>query len=88
MPSYTLTVNGRRQTVDVPEGAEKPGAVYLVDDSVMSVVQDMIREYNRKKKKDEEKAARREKIPSEIDPDALKEQEGSKQEGPKEEGTQ
>ena len=59
------------ETVDVPEGSEKPGAVYLVDDSVMSVVQDMIREYNRKKKKDEEKAARREKIPSELDKEAV-----------------
>jgi hypothetical protein len=50
--------------IDVPAGAEKPGAVYLVDDSVLSVVQDMIREFNRKKKKDIEKMERRERIPS------------------------
>jgi hypothetical protein len=53
--------------VDVPAGSEKPGAVYLVDDGVLSVVQDMIREFNRKKKKDQEKMERREKIPTEKD---------------------
>jgi hypothetical protein len=63
--------------VEIVEGSEKPGAVYLVDDGVMSVVQDMIREFNRKKKKDDEKAARREKIPSELEPEEPPEGEGT-----------
>jgi hypothetical protein len=45
---------------------------------VMSVVQDMIREFNRKKKKDIEKTERRERIPTEPD----------EEEPPKDEGTQ
>jgi hypothetical protein len=52
--------------------------VYLVDDSVMSVVQDMIREYNRKKKKDLEKMERRERIPTELEKEAPPEEEGTK----------
>jgi len=44
-------------------------AVYLVDDRVLRVVEDMIREGNRKAKKDQEKAERRERIPSEAVPD-------------------
>ncbi len=42
-----------------------PG-VYLVDERVLRVVEDMIREGNRKAKKDLEKAERRERIPSEA----------------------
>ncbi len=64
--------------IDVPEGSEKPGAVYLVDDSVLSVVQDMIREFNRKKKKDDEKAARREQIPTEMDEEEPPKEEGGR----------
>ena len=45
-----------------------PG-VYLVDERVLRVVEDMIREGNRKAKKDREKAERRERIPSEAAPD-------------------
>lgn len=45
------------------EGAEP---VYLVDLRVLSVVQDLVREGNRKKEKDLERAERRERIPSEI----------------------
>jgi hypothetical protein len=47
--------------------------VYLVSERVMSVVKDLVREGNRKSKKDAEKAARRERIPS----DALPEGDGS-----------
>lgn len=49
------------------EGAE---AIYLVDDRVMRVVDDLIREGNRKAERDAEKAARLERIPSEaaVDP--------------------
>jgi len=42
--------------------------VYLVDDRVLSVVRDMIREGNRKAAKDAEKAERRERIGSLADP--------------------
>ena len=44
--------------------------VYLVDDRVMRVVDDLVREGNRKAEKDAEKAARLERIPSEaaVDP--------------------
>lgn len=45
------------------EGAQP---VYLVDQRVLSVVHDLIREGNRKKAKDLEKAERRERIPSEL----------------------
>ena len=52
--------------------------MYLVDDSVMSVVQDMIREYNRKKKKDLEKTERRERIPTELDKEPPPDEEGTR----------
>ena len=39
-------------------------SVYLVSDRVLSQIKDLIREGNRKAKKDAEKAARRERIPS------------------------
>lgn len=60
-----------------PEGRERArryvtieGAapVYLADERVLNVVHDMIREGNRKKEKDAEKAARQERIPSEALP--------------------
>jgi hypothetical protein len=60
-----------------PEGQESPRryaaiegdpSVYLVDERVLRVVEDMIREGNRKAKKDLEKAERRERIPSEALP--------------------
>jgi len=69
-----------------PEGHERPrlfvaieGAapVYLVDERALSVVKDMIREGNRKKKKDAEKAARRERIPSDAIPDDPEEGDGT-----------
>ena len=47
------------------EGAE---SIYLVDDRALNVVRDMIREGNRKAKKDAEKGKRRERIPSEALP--------------------
>ncbi len=50
-------------------------AVYLVDEGVYRVVQDMVREYNRKKERDEDKARRQERIGSEPDPEAVKEAE-------------
>jgi hypothetical protein len=49
---------------------EGDGPVYLVDDSVLRVVKDLIRESNRKAKKDAEKAARRERIETVSDEDA------------------
>jgi hypothetical protein len=56
-----------------PEGRERArrhatiegqGAVYLVSDRILSQVKDLVREGNRKAKKDAEKAVRRERIPS------------------------
>ena len=44
-------------------------SVYLVDERVLRVVEDMIREGNRKAKKDLEKAERRERIPSSALPE-------------------
>ena len=44
-------------------------SVYLVDERTLRVVEDLIREGNRKAKKDDEKSARRERIPSEALPD-------------------
>ncbi len=44
--------------------------VYLVDDSLLRVVDDLVRESNRKAKKDAEKAARRERIESVVDEEA------------------
>jgi hypothetical protein len=44
-------------------------SVYLVDERVLRVVDDMIREGNRKAKRDLEKIERRERIPSEAIPD-------------------
>ncbi|RME27664.1 MAG: DUF4340 domain-containing protein [Deltaproteobacteria bacterium] len=44
-------------------------SVYVADNRVFSVVQDLIREGNRKKARDLEKAARRERIPSEALPE-------------------
>ena len=44
-------------------------SVYLVDERVLRVVEDMIREGNRKAKKDLEKAERRERIPSSAAPE-------------------
>ncbi|MEC8425520.1 MAG: DUF4340 domain-containing protein, partial [Myxococcota bacterium] len=58
-----------------PEGNPRPrryvtveGAppVYLVGERILSVVKDLIREGNRKAKKDAERAARRERIPSDA----------------------
>jgi hypothetical protein len=46
---------------------EGDGPVYLVDDSLLQVVKDLIRESNRKAKKDVDKAARRERIESVAD---------------------
>lgn len=45
------------------EGAEP---IYVVDERVVRVIHDLIREGNRKAKRDAEKAARRERIPSEA----------------------
>lgn len=50
-------------------------SVYLVDEGVFRVVQDMVREYNRKKERDEDKARRQERIPSEPAPEAVEEAE-------------
>lgn len=61
-----------------PEGREMPRryagiegdpAVYLVDERVLRVVEDMIREGNRKAKKDLERMERQQRIPSEALPD-------------------
>ena len=61
-----------------PEGREAPRryagiegdpAVYLVDERVLRVVEDMIREGNRKAKKDLERMERQQRIPSEALPD-------------------
>ena len=58
-----------------PEGNPRPrryvtiegsSSVYLVGDRVLAVVKDLVREGNRKAKKDAEKAARRERIPSDL----------------------
>lgn len=58
-----------------PEGNPRPrryvtiegeASVYLVGERVLSVVKDLVREGNRKAKKDAEKAARRERIPSDA----------------------
>ena len=46
---------------------EGDGPVYLVDDSLLHVVKDLIRESNRKAKKDVDKAARQERIESVVD---------------------
>lgn len=68
-----------------PEGNERPRryasiegseSVYLVDDRSLSVVRDLIREGNRKAKKDAEKAERRERIPTEARPSEGDEGEG------------
>ena len=54
-------------------------AVYLVDDGVFRVVQDMIREHNRKAERDEDKVRRQERIPTDLTPDELKEAEGGEE---------
>jgi hypothetical protein len=62
-----------------PEGNARPrrylsiegeASVYLVGERTLSVVKDLIREGNRKAKKDAEKAARRERIPSDLPEEA------------------
>ena len=62
-----------------PEGNARPrryvsiegeASVYLVGERVLSVVKDLVREGNRKAKKDAEKAARRERIPSDAPEEA------------------
>ena len=62
-----------------PEGNPRPRryvtiegepSVYLVADRVLSVVKDLVREGNRKARKDAEKAARRERIPSDLPEEA------------------
>ncbi len=50
-------------------------SVYLVDEGVYRVIQDLVREYNRKKERDEDKALRRERIGSEPAPEAVQEAE-------------
>ena len=78
-----VLIGGEGDPLVDPEGNERPRryasiegseSIYLVDDRSLSVVKDLIREGNRKKKKDEEKAARRERIPSNADPDAQEEE--------------
>jgi len=53
-------------------------SVYLVNQGVLEVVQDMVREYNRKKERDDDKARRQERIGSEPDPAAVQEAEDPK----------
>ncbi|MCB9779011.1 MAG: DUF4340 domain-containing protein [Alphaproteobacteria bacterium] len=74
-----LRVGAAGEPLVDPEGRERPrryvtieGAapVYLADERVLNVVHDMVRESNRKKEKDAEKAARQERIPSEALPGA------------------
>ncbi len=61
-----------------PEGNAQPRryaaidgdpSVYLVDERVLRVVEDLIREGNRKEERDREKAERRERIPSSAEPE-------------------
>lgn len=68
-----------------PDGNERPRryasidgseSVYLVDDRALNVVKDLIREGNRKAKKDAEKIERQERIPSEADPETMEEEAG------------
>ena len=63
-----------------PEGRERArryatvegqDSVYLVSDRLLSQVKDLVREGNRKAKKDADKAARRERIPSTLDIDNI-----------------
>lgn len=51
-------------------------AVYLVDDGVFRVVQDMIREYNRKRERDDDKVRRQGRIPTDLTPEEIEEAEG------------
>lgn len=62
-----------RETARRYASIEGDPAVYLVDERVLRVVDDLIREGNRKAKKDRERAERRELIPSE----ALPQEEGA-----------
>jgi hypothetical protein len=57
----------RRRRYVAIEGAE---SIYLVDERVLSVVEDLVRESNRKRDRDLEKAARRERIGSTLPDDA------------------
>ena len=68
-----VLIGGEGEPLVDPEGhkrgrryatIEGQDSVYLVDEGAFRVVQDMIREYNRKAKRDEEKATRRERIDS------------------------
>lgn len=82
-----VMIGGEGEPLVDPEGNERPrryaaiegdASVYLVDEGALRVVQDMVREYNRKKERDEEKARRRERIGSEPDPGAVEEAEESR----------
>lgn len=68
-----VRIGGEGDPMVDPEGNARPrryvsiegeSSVYLVGERALSVVKDLIREGNRKAKKDAEKAARRERIPS------------------------
>lgn len=54
---------------------EGDNAVYLVDDGAYKVIQDLVREYNRKKERDDDKARRQERIGTEPAPEAVQEAE-------------
>ena len=72
-----VRVGGAGEPLKDPEGHERgrryvliegDPAVYLVDDHVLSVIDDLIREGKRKDEADADKARRRERIPSAGDP--------------------
>lgn len=81
-----VLIGGKGPAETDPEGHERgrryvaiegQPSVFLADEGVLNVVQDMIREYNRKKGKDDEKATRRERIESVLGPEDEAEEEGA-----------
>jgi hypothetical protein len=70
-----VRIGGEGEPLVDPEGNSRPrryvsiegeASVYLIGERALSVVKDLVREGNRKAKKDAEKAARRERIPSDA----------------------
>ena len=71
-----VSIGGKGEPLVDPEGYDRDryfasvsgaDSVYLVEYRVLNVIKDLIREGNRKQKRDADKAARRERIPSIAD---------------------
>ena len=77
-----VLIGGKGEPLVDPEGnsrdrryaaIEGDPSVYLVDEGVFSVVQDMVREYNRKKERDDDKVRRQQRIETNLTPEEQKE---------------